>query len=324
MKNKKIINKNAYSTVENKSEDIKSACECGSRDFIFDYELREEVCKHCGLVFENRMDPSADKPVYDLNPENSTSRVGAPVSEAIHDWGLSTVISDKNIYGSSDKKAQWARMKKEDARSKISNNHDRNLVTALQFLSTTVSRLNFSRNLANFLRKSSAKIYRRALGKNLIQGRSIEGIVAASLYISCRQSRLPNTLDEISNVSGIDKSSLSKYYRLLCKELNIKLQHIHAEDFVPKIRTNLEVSLYVEAKAIELIKFINDSGFNGGNNPVGIAAAAIYVACQNLGIKRSQKKVAIAADVSEVTVRKNAKIFNQYLADDFFQDFASY
>ena len=73
---------------------------------------------------------------------------------------------------------------------------------------------------------------------------------------------------------------------------------------------------------IELIKFINDNGFNGGNNPVGIAAAAMYVACQNLGVKRSQKKVAEAAGVSEVTVRKNAKIFNQYLSENFFQDFA--
>ena len=239
-----------------------------------------------------------------------------------HDLGLSTEIPDMRIYGSSDKRAQFNRMRKENARSKIRNNHDRNLVTALQFLSSTVSRLNFSKNLSNFLRESSAMIYRHALSKNLIQGRSIEGIAAASLYIACRQSRLPNTLDEISNVSGIDKSSLSSYYRLLCKEFNIRLQHIHAEDFIPKIRTNLDVSVYIEAKAIALIKFINDNGFNGGNNPVGIAAAAMYVACQNLGVKRSQKKVAEAAGVSEVTVRKNAKIFNQYLSENFFKDFA--
>ena len=320
MKNNNIINTNVHYIP--KFETIEPRCECGSADFFIDYVRYEKVCKCCGLTIENRIDPSEDKRVFDITPENNPSRVGAPVSGRYHDWGLSTEISDMNISGSSDKKAQWYRMRKENARSKIMNNHDRNLVTALQFLSSTVSRLNFSKNLSNFLRESSAMIYRRALSKNLIQGRSIEGVAAASLYIACRQSRLPNTLDEISNVSGIDKSSLSSYYRLLCKEFNIRLQHIHAEDFVPKIRTNLDVSVYIEAKAIALIKFINDNGFNGGNNPVGIAAAAMYVACQNLGVKRSQKKVAEAAGVSEVTIRKNAKIFNQYLTDNFFQDFA--
>ena len=51
------------------------------------------------------------------------------------------------------------------------------------------------------IKETAALIYRRAVEKNLIRGRSIESIVCASIYAACRMVNLPRTLDEISVLS---------------------------------------------------------------------------------------------------------------------------
>ena len=52
------------------------------------------------------------------------------------------------------------------------------------------------------LEVSQSFIYKKAVDKKLVRGRSIEGEAAACIYMTCRIHRIPRTLDEIDYILG--------------------------------------------------------------------------------------------------------------------------
>ncbi|MCX9076225.1 MAG: transcription initiation factor IIB, partial [Candidatus Methanoperedens sp.] len=173
--------------------------ECGSHTLVHDYERAELVCNECGLVVDaDFIDQGPEWRAFDHDQRMKRSRVGAPMTYTIHDKGLSTMIDWRNrdSYGksiSSKSRAQLYRLRKWQRRIRVSNATERNLAFALSELDRMASALGLSRNV----RETAAVVYRKAVEKNLIRGRSIEGVAAAALYAACRQCNVPRTLDEI-------------------------------------------------------------------------------------------------------------------------------
>ena len=84
------------------------------------------------------------------------------------------------------------------------------------------------------VRETAAMIYRKAVNKNLIRGRSIEGVVAASLYAACRQCGVPRTLDEVANSSRVGRKEIGRTYRFMTRELKLKLMPTKPQDYVQR------------------------------------------------------------------------------------------
>lgn len=91
---------------------------------------------------------------------------------------------------------------------------------------TELDRESSNLGLPRDIREDAAFIYRNAAKNNLIRGRSIEGMVAASIYTACRRGNIPRTLDEIGEVSKVSKKQLGKNYRFLSRKLGIKLNQL--------------------------------------------------------------------------------------------------
>src|SRR2546425_654142 len=62
-----------------------------------------------------------------------------------------------------------------------------------------------------------------------------------------------------------------------------------------------------EESAIQVLKDARIKGVVAGKDPMGLAAAALYVACVLQGEKKTQKEIAEIANVTEVTVRNRYK-----------------
>ena len=56
-------------------------------------------------------------------------------------------------------------------------------------------------------------------------------------------------------------------------------------------------------KAIELLNKAKKIGMVAGKDPMGIAAAALYLSCISTGGSKTQKEISIASGVTEVTIR---------------------
>ncbi|MDR2544113.1 MAG: transcription initiation factor IIB [Methanobrevibacter sp.] len=289
--------------------------ECGSEDLIGDYERAEIFCTECGLVIDdNLVDMGPEWRAFDHEQRDKRTRVGAPVTYTIHDKGLSTMIDwrNKDIYGRdipARNRAQWHRLRKWQRKIRISSSTERNLAFALSELDRVSSRLSLPRSV----RESASVLYRNALERKLIRGRSIEGVVAASLYIACRRSSVPRTLDEISEVSRVTKKEVGRTYRFLSRELSIKLMPTSPIDYVPRFASELGLSSEAQSRAIEIIEKAMAKGLTSGRGPNGVAAAALYVASVLLTERKTQRDVAEIAGVTEVTIRNRYKELTENL-----------
>lgn len=290
-------------------EDTKECPECHSHDLEYDYNRAEISCRKCGLVItENIIDQGPEWRAFDHDQQAKRTRTGAPTTYTIHDKGLTTTIDwrNKDIHGQNipeRNRAQWYRLRKWQRRLRIGSPRQRNLAFALTELDRTSSKLGLPRSI----REEGAKIYRNAVDENLVRGRSIEGVVAASLYAACRICKVPRTLDEVAEVSRVTKKEVGRTYRFLSRKLNFKLLPTSPADYVPRFCSELGLSGKVEARAIDIIEKAHSSGLNSGRSPNGVAAAAIYIAIVLLGVKKTQREIAEVANVTEVTIRNRYK-----------------
>ncbi len=296
-------------------DEIEKCPECGSTHLVRDYERGELICQDCGLVIdESYIDQGPDWRAFDAEQKEERARTGAPMTYTIHDKGLSTEISWKNkdSYGKNiptRNRAQLYRLRKWQRRIKVSNAAERNLSQALQEMERMASNLNIPKDV----RETAAVIYRKAVRENMIRGRSIEGVVAASIYAACRMLNIPRTLEEIAAVTRIKKKDIGRTYRIMARTLKLNLFPSNPEDYVDRFCAKLNLSGEVKKKALEIIKQVEEKALTSGRGPTGVAAAAIYIAAVMNNERRTQREVAEVSGVTEVTIRNRYKEISEKL-----------
>ncbi len=281
---------------------------CGSTNLIYDYSRGEIICAECGEVITERIiDRGPEWRAFTPEEKEKRSRVGAPL-ERITPESLSTDMDwrGKDAAGrelSLKKRMEMLRLRKWHVRARIQSSIERNLTQA----SIELERLASQLGLPKRVKDRALEIYRKALESGLVRGRSIESVVAASIYAACRELRIPRTLDEIARYTRAGRKDVARCYRLLVREAAIKIPLPSPIDFVPRIGELLGLSGITIRKAIEILKRAKEAGLTAGKDPAGLAAAAIYIAALQTGEVRTQKEVAQAAQVTEVTVRNRYK-----------------
>ncbi len=297
-------------------EEIEKCPECGSTQLVRDYERGELICRNCGLVIdESYIDQGPEWRAFDSEQTESRARTGSPMTYTIHDKGLSTDISWKNkdSFGKSiptRNRAQLYRLRKWQKRIKVSNAAERNLSQALQELERMSSNLSIPQDV----RETAAVIYRKAVKQNMIRGRSIEGVVAGSIYAACRITNVPRTLDEIASVTRVKKKEIGRTYRIMSRYLKLNIMPSKPEDYVNRFCSKLKLSMEARKKASEILKMAEDNDLTSGKGPTGVAAAAIYIAALMTQERRTQRSVADVAGVTEVTIRNRYKEITEKLS----------
>ncbi len=282
-----------------------STCsECGENIF-YDDNRGLIVCENCGLVHsEKNIDNGPEWRAFDADQKKKRTRTGAPMSYMIHDKGLSTIIDWKNkdIFGKeipARARGQIYRLRKWQSRIRVSDAIERNLTFALFELDRMGSSLELQKNL----RECAAKIYRDAVDKHLIRGRSIEGVAAASLYAACRLYKVPRTLNEIAEVARVDKKEIGRAFRFISKELNLNLNPTKPIDFLNRFVSELGLSSKCQKTAKKILKLAEMSSLTSGRGPTGVCAAAIYCSTILCNERRTQRRIAQISQCTEVTVR---------------------
>jgi len=289
--------------------------ECGSDNLIHDYDTGETVCGSCGLVVrEQMMDKGPEWRAFTQEEKQSRSRVGIPTSYSVHDKGLSTAIGrvDRDAFGRKlplSTRLQMWRLRKWQIRSRVHSSVDRNLAQAMAEL----DRLSDKVYIPGPVKEKAAVIYRKALDKGLVRGRSIAAIAAAALYAACRTTGTPRTLREIADTSLVDKKDVARCYRLLLRELDVQMPIADPLTYISKIAERTGISGQTQGLAIKILRDAKIARAAAGKDPMGLAAAALYIACLQKDEKKTQKDIAEAAGVTEVTVRNRYKSLKRQL-----------
>ena len=277
---------------------------CGDKKIVTDQNTGELFCGKCGMVVTDKVSETGAEWRSFANDESNRARTGAGTSLTMHDMGLSTIIGTQNKDStgkplSSAMKSSIERLRTWDSRTQAHSSADRNLRQALNDMDKLKDKL----ALTDAVVEKAAYIYRKAMEKKLVRGRSIQGLVAACLYASCRNTETPRTLDDIANGINIRRKDVARCYRLIYRELELKMPVVDPVKGVARIASIAKLTEKSKRKAVVILEKAKKLGIVAGKDPMGIAAAALYLACISVGETKSQKEISIASGVTEVTIR---------------------
>ncbi|MDF9748063.1 transcription initiation factor IIB [Natrinema salsiterrestre] len=269
----------------------------------------ETVCEGCGLVIdEQRIDHGPEWRAYD---DEECERTGAPLTAARHDRGLSTEIGRgtdaKGNELSGQKRRRLARMRREQTRGRWRSKAERNLAHGLG----EVRRLTSALELSDSVRDQACQLFRSAQNEDLLRGRSIEAIAAASVYGACRCNGLSRLVDDVSETARVEESRVANAYKTLNEELGLPAEPVSPSMFVPRLASDLECSDWIRQRARTLAEQAEELGVTTGVHPAGFAAACLYKAGQEEGEWVTQRDVAESGNVTPTTVRTHYETLDE-------------
>ena len=281
---------------------------CKSGRPIADPESGELLCSDCGLVFSEKAPENRAEWRNFGSENNDRARTGSPASLAKHDMGLNTVIGDNN----KDSRGQnidasmhsiMKRLRTYDFRSQAHTSTDRNLMRAFGELGRQRDKLGMSDAMID----KTAYIYRKALGKGLVRGRSTSAILAAAIYISCREMGAVRSLKDIGEITDVKRKVISRSYRILIQQLEMIIPVIDPIKCIAKIANKAKLSEKSKRMAIDTMKDLINTEASAGKRPMGLAATILYLSCLRNDEAVTQKDIAEASGVTEVTIRNRIK-----------------
>lgn len=287
--------------------------ECPKHKLITDNRTGEMFCSNCGKVLEDKLQNSNDSQSYSLESFMSQTRTGPKLSLTMHDRGLNSMIGNntdstgKQI--STFNKIRFNRLRIWDTRSKTGSSSKRTLVKSLTFLSGLKEKLGIPLNTAEI----TSSLYRKALKQGLTRGRSASSLMAAALYVCCRQTMIPRSLQDISDAGNISKKTLQKTVRVLISRLELEVPQYDTSSFITKLANNLGTKETTKRYALKILEDVEKSGSTEGKNPMGQAAAALYLASMLKNESINQREFAKLSGISSVTLRHRTKTMRKVL-----------
>lgn len=283
---------------------------CGKEGLTLDKESGEIVCSLCGVVMAERTeDLTQDQRTFlgDL----ADKRRGPYYSLSRRNKGFSTVMSKYNYGESSGRSAgpKFERIRAWDCR--IRSSHEKRLEKGFFEL----ARVRACLALPDTVAERSAYFFRKASEMGLTRGRMVASLMAASVYLACREAEIPKTLKEISAASSVDRKRLARDYRLLSRTFTDNLPVADLSRCVTKIANIVGVSESKKRRAIGLVDSLNKIGVSAGKSPLGLAAAALYLICKNTDEEKTQVVLAKAAGITEVTIRNRCAELTRFFSE---------
>ncbi len=226
----------------------------------------ETSCEDCGLVIhEQRIDHG---PEWRTHDQDQRKRTGAPLTAARHDRGLSTEIGRwKDANGnelSGRKRQRLYRMRREQTRGRFQSKADRNLAHGLG----KVSRLASVLEISDSVRDQACQPFRSAQNEDLLRGRSIEAIAAASVYGACRCNGRSQLVDDVSEMARVAESRVTNAYKTLNEELGLLATPVTPTIYILRLASDLDCPERIRRRARALAEAAEDAGVTTASIPL--------------------------------------------------------
>jgi transcription initiation factor TFIIB len=283
--------------------------DCGSLNLEKDQIRGEVVCRDCGMVLSSSaIDMGPEWREFDSEQMNRRARAGPPLRSWQKEFSPSTDIGwrDVDSYGRSipdNNRAHVYRLRKWQRRLRRFRTSQLNLMKGFM----EIDRQCQVQGLPPKVSEEAQRIFKMCSERNMIQGRGVECMVAASIYSACRDYGVPRTLNEISTGLPISRKEIGRAFRKMARELELCISVTNPKDYISRFCSRLKLNRETVSASLSILRDAERMGFLSGKDPAGIAASAIYIATLLTGQIRTQNEISEATGITEVTIRKRYK-----------------
>lgn len=280
-------------------------CDCGEEKIIADSVTGETICQSCGCVLGiNNISFRPERRTFSFEEHLQRSRV------EVLDPTMGTLIGGKKVT------ATINRLKKQQ-RTINRSKEDRSMARAKIYLQRIIGKL----CLPRIVKETTIVIHKMAIDQGLSHRKNPESFAAALIYLSCKTVGIPRGIAELANITGRPKKEISKYFRMLKKNLQsqidekfgAKTQTASYFQSIEKITDGLKASMSTTLLSFKIMKIAQERKITHGMSPRGMSAAVIYIASILNNEPLNQKDIATRAYTTMVTLRSRSKELIQKL-----------
>ncbi|HKC78684.1 MAG TPA: hypothetical protein VKB83_01155 [Nitrosopumilaceae archaeon] len=288
-------------------------CTICNGTLVSDFDNGEKICSLCGIVTRDNHVSSINE-IDSLSLSTNITKNDEPTSIMMYDIGLPSIIDSKNVdaNGKHIHDHEIEKMRRLNKFTISGNSKTKNLNKAINEIRRITEIAGFNALIA----ERACYIYRKILNKGAIRGRSITGIVSATICVACEERNIPFSIDKIVELSGNStKKSISHYYKFILRQLGMNNKVISPSHSISPIAKKAGMSAKTERKALEILEQVNRDPKLSGKKPVSIAAASLYLASFQTKEHTTQLRIAIASELTTITIRKISIELSQILED---------
>lgn len=292
-------------------------CRDPNPNIIEEFGSGDLVCGTCGLVLGDRVvDTRSEWRTFANDEGDDPSRVGGPSDPLLEGIGqLDTIISFRDGGSGMARELQRAASRAQNTRS------ERNLLSAFRDISSWCDQFSLPKTISDIAKQ----LYKRSDEEKLLRGKPLEAVIAACIFIACRQAHVPRTFREICNLTHVSKKVLGQCYKALEQAFNLspgaqnhnssngtKVISTGPEDLLIRYCNHLDLPPYFHGICKDIVVEARNRGIADGRSPISIAGGAIFFTCFLLGKPKSLREICTVAGVSEGTVKL---VYKLYCAD---------
>lgn len=294
---------------DNQPDADQSTCPECDGELVSDSDTGGVVCADCNIVLtDHAVDRGASH--YSRHPSDNSQQAPPPLTETLHDRGLSTTIDWRNADSSGtalspEKRRQFNRLRKRNRNQIISSKERR-----LRFALGEIDRMACSLGLSDTAEKTAATLFRQIHNDGYVDGRCIDTLTAATVYIACRTHNHHQQLADVATVSRTNYDSIASHYKSLINEYDIPVPLDVPKRHLPNVADQLDLSTNTHHIARHLLEALMETPHGSGPKPRALAGAAAYAAslitaCRPGYNHLTQSTVAYAADCDPKTIQQN-------------------
>ena len=261
----------------------------------------------CSIIYKDSLDHSAEWRYYGAEDSHGSdpTRCGMPVNPLLKEssYGCKVICQGSTSYEMRKirRYTEWQSMP-----YKEKSQYD-------EFQRITI--IAHNAGIPKIIIDEALRYHKKISEHKTFRGLNRDGIIAASIYISCRTNDCPRTAKEIATIFTLDNTSATKG----CKNATTILNEIESEmnnnekttlcktkpeDFIERYCSKLNINKELTKCSIFVAMRIQKNNIIPENTPHSIAAGIVYFIAQMCRLNISKRDVNKVSEISEVTINK--------------------
>jgi transcription initiation factor TFIIB len=299
---------------------------CGSVECVYNPSGNREVCDacqsslvitddgfatctnpKCSIIYKDILDYSAEWRFYgaDDNQMTDPTRCGMPVNPLLMEssYGCKVMCEGTSSYEMRKirRYTEWQSMPYAE----------KALYDEFERIKNTASNAGIPKMIID----CALRYHKKISEHKTFRGQNRDGIISASIYISCRMNDCPRTPKEIATIFHLNNKSATKgckHALAIINELECNLENSEKTNFektkpnafIERYCSPLNMNLELTKLCIFVAMSIEHNNLIPENTPHAIAAGIIYFVAQVCNLNITKKDVNRISQISEVTINK--------------------
>lgn len=299
----KELKKGNSPCIECVSKDVVLCEHCNSQDVILDDG--NYMCKECGTIVSRFIDSNAEWRYYgsEDTKTNDPTRCGMPVNDLLPFLTLGSVMG----YGTNE--SYDIRIMRKYHMWNSTSYKERSLYTI--FDNMTVNAVNHG--IPKSIIEEAKVLYKKISEMKISRGENRNGLIASSIYMSCKNNKVPRSTKEIAKIFNLKVTTMTKGCKKFQDIMKINLDSTTADDFVYRFCSKLNMDMEMKKLCKQVVKKAEDLGVVSENTPPSIAAGAIYLCNMVYEWGFTKKELSEACEISQVTISKCYKRLHNFV-----------